>query len=222
VDVTHDESAAEGIRNAALECFATKGYHASSLREIGRRCDLTLGTIYHYYPSKEGLLFDLMEEAMLPLLESLKKIRAERDPSPADQLFWAIWSFVEYAAMHRRLSIVADVELRSLGEANLATVLKWRDTYQKEIRAIVDRGCREQLFRVIDPKISVFAILAAANQVARWYEPDGDLSVVEVSTRVAMVAMQLVGYDASELGARAVAESLEQRPPGDRVTVRSS
>lgn len=208
MDGRADNTTADAIRRVALESFARQGYHASALREIARRCDITLGTVYHYYPSKEGLLFELMQEAMTPLLESLERVRAERDPAPASQLFWAVWSFVEFAATHRRLTVLADVELRALGEANYATVVGWRDSYQARIRDIVDRGVDAGVFEAVDSKIAVFSILAIANQVARWYEPGGELSVVEVSSRVATLAMQMLGYDASELSSRAAVEGV--------------
>ncbi len=199
MDTRHDTGTADAIRRAALECFARRGYHASSLREISRMSGVTLGTIYHYYPSKEGLLFDLMQDAMRPLLASLEKVRAERDPSPATQLFWATRSFVEFAATHQRLAILADVELRALGKDNFATVVAWRDAYENEIRSIVDNGVLTGSFKLVDPKIAVFAILAIANQVAHWYDPGGEMSVEDVSTRIALLAMQIVGYNTDDL-----------------------
>ncbi len=202
-----DIGTAEAIRSAALESFASRGYHASSLREIARECEVTLGTVYHHYPSKEGLLFELMQEAMVPLLESLERVRAEHGSAPEVQLFWATWSFVEFAATHQKLTLLADVELRALGEKNYATVVKWRDSYEEAIREMVDRGVEAGVFTVVDAKIAVFSILAVANQVAHWYEPGGELSVSDVSSRVAMIAMQMVGYAAADLAAAALPQT---------------
>ena len=183
----------DGVREAALECFAAQGYHGTSLREIARESGITLGTLYHYYPSKEGLLLDLMKLAMEPLLESLERVRVTRDPSPAHQLFWITKGFVEFAATNQRLAILADVELRALSPANFAVVVKWRDQYQNRLLDVVERGIEEGVFLCDDPKIAVFSIIAVGNQVAHWYEPQGQFSVDEVSKRVALVALTIAG-----------------------------
>jgi AcrR family transcriptional regulator len=187
-----ESSTADAIRRSALECFARDGYHASSLREISRMSGVTLGTIYHYYPSKEGLLLDLMLEAMRPLLASIQEVKANVDDSPPAQLFWATKRFAEFAATNQHLAILADVELRALSKVNYDTVIAVRDAYEREIRM--------GTFAPDDPKIAVFAILAIANQAAHWYRPDGGMSVEEVSMRLARVAMRIVGGDVAHLG----------------------
>lgn len=187
------DSTVEAIRERALACFAAQGYHGTSLREIARDSGTTLGTLYHYFPSKEGLLLDLMKSAMEPLLESLERVEVVREPSPESQLFWLTKGFVEFAATNQRLAILADVELRALSPENLAIVVHWRDQYQNRLLDVVERGIDEGAFTCDDPKIAVFSIIAVGNQVAHWYEAKGRFSVEEVSTRVALVALRIAG-----------------------------
>ena len=55
---------ASTIRRVATEVFARQGYHGASLRQIAKASEITLGTLYHYYPSKQDLLAQLMSDAL--------------------------------------------------------------------------------------------------------------------------------------------------------------
>lgn len=44
------------IEAAAQSLFIRRGYHATTMREIAARADVSLGNLYNYYRTKEGLL----------------------------------------------------------------------------------------------------------------------------------------------------------------------
>ncbi len=46
----------ENIENIALELFALKGYHATSISQIAEKAGISKGLLYNYYESKEQLL----------------------------------------------------------------------------------------------------------------------------------------------------------------------
>ena len=52
------------ILNAALEIFAQKGFHASSVDEIARKAKISKGLVYNYFDTKEDLLKQVINEAM--------------------------------------------------------------------------------------------------------------------------------------------------------------
>ena len=45
------------IINAAIKCFAQKGFHATSIQEIVDTAGIAKGSVYSYFKSKEDLLF---------------------------------------------------------------------------------------------------------------------------------------------------------------------
>jgi len=49
------------IRETAAGLFTTGGVHASSLGDIAKAANLSKGTLYYYYPSKEYLVADITE-----------------------------------------------------------------------------------------------------------------------------------------------------------------
>jgi TetR/AcrR family transcriptional repressor of nem operon len=50
----------ESIIKEALHLFRDHGYHATSMSDIGVACGLLKGSIYHYFPSKEELMKEVI------------------------------------------------------------------------------------------------------------------------------------------------------------------
>ncbi|HWI63418.1 MAG TPA: TetR/AcrR family transcriptional regulator [Symbiobacteriaceae bacterium] len=55
---TREEKRA-AILNAALELFAERGYHATNVPLIAERAGISVGTLYHYFESKESVVNEL-------------------------------------------------------------------------------------------------------------------------------------------------------------------
>ena len=55
---------ASRVRRAAIALFAEKGFAGTSIREIASHSGLSIATLYHYIPTKQALLYDLMLPAM--------------------------------------------------------------------------------------------------------------------------------------------------------------
>ena len=64
------------IQAVVARLFAHKGYDATSMREIARELGMNQSSLYHYFRSKEEILFNLANDAMddaLPTLEEICK-----------------------------------------------------------------------------------------------------------------------------------------------------
>jgi len=55
---------AERATAVAAGLFATKGYSATSTRELSDALGITKGTFYHHFPSKEELLMQICDESL--------------------------------------------------------------------------------------------------------------------------------------------------------------
>jgi AcrR family transcriptional regulator len=184
---------APSIRRVAIDVFARQGYHAASLRQIAKASEITLGTLYHYYPSKQDLLAELMGDVLQPLIASGHKVLTEYAGDPRQQLFEAVRQFVLITLADPQLAIIADVELRSLTGDNASHVLAMRDEYEGIIRSIVVDGTETGAFHPGDVKMATFAVLAISNQPAYWFNQNGQLSVDDVAEAQAVLALRLVG-----------------------------
>lgn len=56
-----ERTSQEALLSAALTLARSEGVSAVSMRRVASACGVALGTVYHYYPSKEALLIAVME-----------------------------------------------------------------------------------------------------------------------------------------------------------------
>lgn len=71
------------IIDAAYRCFARKGLHETTMRDIYAEAELSSGAVYHYFRSKEAIIeasFVLDYERSLPVFE---QVASREDPVAA-------------------------------------------------------------------------------------------------------------------------------------------
>lgn len=69
------------ILSAALELFYTKGYEATTTRDIVAKAGILNGSLYNRFKSKEDILLSIVTEMVSDCLEESKKLFADsRDP----------------------------------------------------------------------------------------------------------------------------------------------
>ena len=69
------------ILDQAARLFAQHGFARSSISTIAKACDASKAWIYHYYESKEAILFDILHDHIRMLLEAVRGAdRPESEP----------------------------------------------------------------------------------------------------------------------------------------------
>ncbi len=72
---THDIKR-DAILDIAAQCFAQRSYPAASMNEIATACGTSKARLYHYYESKEAILFDLLDRHTQRLLALIAQTEA--------------------------------------------------------------------------------------------------------------------------------------------------
>jgi AcrR family transcriptional regulator len=62
LDETAHARTRDRILDAARSLFASEGYHAASMNDVAKACELTKASLYHYFESKQAILEALHEE----------------------------------------------------------------------------------------------------------------------------------------------------------------
>ena len=126
----------EESRDKALELFALKGFGQVSMRELAAHLGLAAGSIYHHFPSKQHLLFDLIEELHEELLAtlSLPQKRTRSSESPLCALIRAHWNLHRERPLQFRL---AERDLCCLSDTQQQQILNLREQYEQIGRAHV-------------------------------------------------------------------------------------
>lgn len=72
----HDEKRA-ALRKGAARYFAKNGYDRASMTGAARQCGVSKALIYHYYDSKEALLFDILQTHLSDLVDMVDAARPD-------------------------------------------------------------------------------------------------------------------------------------------------
>lgn len=72
----HDEKRA-ALRHGAAQYFARHGFDRASMTGAARSCGVSKALIYHYYPSKEDLLFDILDDHLGALVATVEAARGQ-------------------------------------------------------------------------------------------------------------------------------------------------
>lgn len=170
----------EAIDAAALELFASLGYHATSMRAIAAAAEVQPAAIYHWYESKEAILVGLQDEFMERLTEQVDTAVAEQR-DPALRLAAAVREHVVFHGIHPRAAFVTDSEIRALGDDARQALVAKRDDYQATFNAMIRDGIRDGSLRTSDSHVATYAILLQCTGVALWFDPSGPLQLDEVA-----------------------------------------
>jgi len=80
--VTYDLKLGQ-IRSVAASLFAANGFSRTSMAELARECGVSKALLYHYFTSKEALLFDILEAYLENLQAALPTNPADSDNARA-------------------------------------------------------------------------------------------------------------------------------------------
>jgi AcrR family transcriptional regulator len=182
------------LRDSALRLIARHGYEAVSMRRLADEVGVQAAALYRYFPTKEDLLFTLMLEHMEALVASWATL-ADPNADPRDQLAAFVRNHIAFHLARRSSTHVNNLELRSLSPERLGRILALREAYEKELRAILQRGADARVFDVEDAALVAMAIIQMITGVIVWFRPDERLSIADVTERYLTMTLRLAGAD---------------------------
>jgi TetR/AcrR family transcriptional regulator, cholesterol catabolism regulator len=180
------------VVRAAGKLFAEKGYHGTSMRDLGKELGLLGSSLYAHVESKQDLLVSVVEEGAA-LFEASAAAALEAPGGPELRLRALIAGHIDVVLDNVDVSRTFLNEARMLDHSHRTRVLDARDHYEAAFRGVIAEGVAAGVFRSdADPKLEAIFILSVLNAIERWYHPDGDLdrnALVERMTAFARHAL---------------------------------
>jgi AcrR family transcriptional regulator len=190
---SNGERTAHDLRRAAMRLFAAHGYAAVSMRQIASAVGVQAGALYLYTPDKQTLLADIMTEHMDDLLAAWEAFPKPARPTPPSMFEAFVRFHIRHHLSRDAEVFIAYMELRSLEPANFARVEALRRRYESALTDILVAGLRAGDFRLGDPKLATFALIAMLTGVNTWHRPGGRLPPEAIEAEYLAMARALVG-----------------------------
>jgi AcrR family transcriptional regulator len=178
----------------ARALFWSKGYNATSVRDIARAYGCKPANVYNFFSKKEDILYEVLLEEMEQIVRPIQSLEDENHADPVEQLRLLIESHLKVTLSHRRSAkLLFDVELDSLSPSRRKKIVRLRDEYDRIIRKIIRRGIDAGCFSDIDTKLAGFMIASMITRTRLWYHPKKGVSVPQLSDFIFNFALSGLG-----------------------------
>ncbi len=168
------------IHGVVTRLFARKGYHNTSMREIARGLGMNQSSLYHYYNSKEDILYTLINDAMDEALDTLEEICGAHI-SPHAKLNRVLSFYTDYYAGDQdRLRLLVN-EQGHLGEDYRGVLIRKERRYVHLIQSILKALADEGLMKPIPSAVAAFAFFGMVHYTIKWYHKDGPVKSGELA-----------------------------------------
>lgn len=185
------QGAAHKILVGACLTFKDVGYHGASTREIAHRAQMSPGTIYTQFASKEDLFFRIVLDSHAAALESVTQaVSLSGDPVERLRLYVAT-----YAAFHAEWSVIARPvhhDLHVLTDEHFKEVVEVRRATMGLLDDILTAGVQSGQFVVTDLPGTRRLLMSVCIDVSRWYVEGGERSPASIGLQYSDLALKFV------------------------------
>ncbi len=160
----------DDILEKCAALMAKKGYHGTSMRDLAVVTERSLSGLYHYFNSKEDLLFLINERGFSSLLENAQTI--SKSWSSKEQLKKAIFDHIEFFSRHMNEMKIMMFGTQSIDKKQSKLINKLKDDYANEIKSIVSSYMHDSSNDVFsDAEVSrrTYLLFGMMNWIYGWY-----------------------------------------------------
>lgn len=161
----------EQILKVASELFSGKSYHDVTVDEIAAAVGVAKGTIYLYFPSKERLYLEILEDSFEAIESLLEKEIAKRDSAPV-KLKKVLRLIFEFYQMNLDVLRILSRDETHLIREHFQFTEHWRLRRIKLYEKILEKGQREGSFRPMNTKLAAIIIFGLVRSVMFYYRID--------------------------------------------------
>lgn len=170
------EKTARDLVNAARQVLGRNGYHGTKVVDIARAAKVGVGTFYLYYPTKEAVFLELVEDAVAHLKTELDKVT--REPADPEQRSRnRTRAFFRFAQENRELFRIVFGHDASFHDI----VRRSQEMFTRDIFENLVAGMETGVFRRGDAQVWTQAQIGMALQVVSWWINQEDVDLEDVT-----------------------------------------
>jgi AcrR family transcriptional regulator len=189
------------ILSHATEVFCEKGYAGASMRDLSRATGMSLAGLYHYFGSKERLLYLIQKHTFTTIVEELKA-RLEGIPDPEQRIRIFIQNHLEYFMANQSGLKVLSHEDEALKNGFGSEIAAIKREYYRICLALMEDLKRARRL-AFNSRTAVMSLFGMINWIYTWYNPRVDGTAEELAKEMGDVFLNGVrksgGYPRTRL-----------------------
>jgi AcrR family transcriptional regulator len=167
-----------------------RGYNGVSLRMLASEMGVTEPTFYHYFKSKDELLYAMLNQGLdnaIDLLESSMPHGA----SAAANLRHLIFLFTKGILENLDAFTIYFQDKDQLSSERAAELTAKERRFVRRLAEVIRLGietgeCRGD----VDPVVAALTLIGASAWVYKWYDPEGPLTREQLSEQIAKLSVE--------------------------------
>ncbi|MBW2283882.1 MAG: TetR/AcrR family transcriptional regulator [Deltaproteobacteria bacterium] len=140
------------ICRGAIKVFRKKGFHATSMREIAKSAQISLGNLYDYIEKKEDILFLAHRDILEQIYQAFDETAAAFDGS-VDRLVNVIRAIVKRSFELRQEILFCYTETKSLEKKYMKEILRKESEFVGKIEVLIRDGIAAGELRCEEPGV---------------------------------------------------------------------
>jgi TetR/AcrR family transcriptional regulator, cholesterol catabolism regulator len=173
---SNDEALVKERRNHIVRCstkvFTKTGYDRTNMRELAKACRMSAGALYHYFGSKEEILYWTINSATSQQAGAMEDHANElAAASPTIALVELMREFYEWHDDNQDITLFAYQETKNLADNAQQRIFDSEARILTVFEKLLTRGVEEGEFDIDDPGLIAhdIVVLGHAWALRRWH-----------------------------------------------------
>jgi AcrR family transcriptional regulator len=183
----------EHILQTAQKLFADKGFRETNLNDVAVQLGFRRQAVYHYFPSKEDILYELIDRAGQAIATSAQPT-LDADMPPAEKLAEVVRNHVRQLLTNIDVFRIQFSELFKLSGERADGLRRDMVDYVHSIAKVIKAGQKDGSFIDIPPTTQALLILGMCNGTTDWYTRVGSPvridEIADFAARIAIAGVQ--------------------------------
>ena len=167
--------------DCAASLFAREGYPSAKMQDIAAACGATKSMLYHYFPTKDDLLYAMLTEHMERVILSVEEVLAATG-KPPERLSALVQVYTQKSAQSRRRHMIAMQDVKYLPKPKQTPLIELQRRLTGRVTELLrelNPGLPEAVY-----KPYTMMLIGMLNWTDMWYRPGGTMKPQELCDRM--------------------------------------
>lgn len=181
------EAKSQAIMDCAAALFAKEGYPSAKMQDVAKACGATKSMLYHYFPTKDDLLFAMLMEHLERVVNSVEDAIAMKAP-PREKLLAMVQTYTQKSAQSRRRHMIAMQDVKYLPRAKQMPLIELQRRLTNLVAGLlreVNPGLPDEVY-----KPYTMMLIGQLNWTDMWYRPGGTMKPQELCDRISRLFLK--------------------------------
>ena len=177
----------QAILDSAAALFAKVGYPGAKMQDIAKACGASKSMLYHYYPTKDDLMFAMLEEHLQKVIAGIEEVAALSGTNK-DRFIAFVQVYAQKSAQSRRRHVTAMNDVKFLPKAMQAPLLALQRQITEQVTTMLrglNPGLPENVY-----KPYTMLLVGMLNWTDYWFKPGGEMKPQELCERIARLFLR--------------------------------